>query len=68
MNGKIESAVLNVSTSGWRLVTSIVLEGFILGIDLFNVFITDLNARVECLLNKFADYIKLGGDVGSMEE
>lgn len=40
---------------------------FILGIDLFNVFITDLNVGVECILNKFADYTKLGGAVGSME-
>lgn len=31
------------------------------------VFISDLNAGFECNLNKFANYIKLGGSINSLE-
>lgn len=42
-------------TSGWQSVTSVILQGSIEGTVLFNVFISDLDAGLEGVLNKFAD-------------
>jgi len=56
--------VINGSVSGWRLITSSVTQGSVLGLVLFNIYISDIDDGIE---GKFVDDTKLSGAVDTFE-
>ena len=61
LTGRAHCIVISSIESDWKLVTSSVPQGSVLGPVLFNIFMNYLNEGIESSFNKFADDTKLGG-------
>ena len=67
LKGYRQRVVINGPEYRWRLVTSSVPKGTVLGPVLFKIFINNIDDGIECTLNKFADDTKLSGAADTME-
>ena len=59
---------LNGHRSGWTEVRSGVLQGSILGLLLFTIFIDDIDEEIVCEISKFADDAKIASRVNTLND
>ncbi|KAF4804347.1 hypothetical protein TURU_008662 [Turdus rufiventris] len=51
----------------WRSVTSGIPQELVLGLELFTIFVSDMDSGTECTLGKFVNDMKLCGTVDTLE-